>query len=689
MPATLINSYFVSTNSQNNLTLTTSAFTPAVGEVIIVKATTEGDYCQVGSISGGTGIIWASPIDVTGSGSDPIQVWTTTVATAPGSMTVSVTFTGSTGMHSLIVERWNGRLAPTPAVGWLVGASTGACSITTTGNDSVISWVDSDYNARTGTTTYYQSTTLLASQLASNISAWYGYSPAATPGTYTVGVSAPTGQRSTCAAIEILTPNQTLTATGKSFGAIGQAVVTHADKTLVASGTNFGAIGHATVNPGPVTVAAKGLPSDFVSGRAAVLTGLILQASGTVTGFASGAATVIPGPVTLTATGKPSSFASGFTVLKRIQVVIPNALIPQPKDRTTYELMCVSRIPQQSGPPTFVEIDPIEWNGLSYTQSLNKPDTISVGCSVTSLPPSIKSILIDQAHKASEIWLYRNGKLIFAGPWLGWQVQSQTLTITSKSLASYFDWMIVLQDMVFAQVDQFSIIKQLVDQWQSTPFANFGIDTSDITATSGVLRDATYLKTELDLVSKCVDNMSNNINGFDWAVDPANRKLRLYYPQRGLDRSSGPEAIIFDERNVQNTNIICSSGPKDIASDAFGTGTSTGAASSGVIYSNKFDPDLRQHFGRSAMVRNFPGVSDQTTLDGYTQAMVNGHGNSLLIPGPDARVTVDSDLNSYSVGDTVNYALHSSLGVVGNFRVLGRQIVVSKTGKETVTLSFV
>lgn len=686
MAPTLIASYYAHSDSQTTNTLVSPSFTPAVGEVIVVKATTEGDYNTIGSISGGTGVVWTQRIAVTTGGADPGKLWTTTIATAPGPMTVSVTFGGSNGQHSIVIERWQGRLATTPAVGSVVGASTGAANITTVGIDSVITWCDSDYDHHTsGSTTAYIASTLVATQLLSNISAWYAYSPAPTPGTYTMGISSPLTQKGTTFGIEILTGAQTLTATGKAYGSIGHAVVTHADITIAPSGHPYGAIGHATVTTGDVTLSATGVPSKTVIGNSAILTGIILQHHGVASAFVTGASEVDPGPVTLSPTGVPSRFATGFSIAKRIQVVIASALITKPADVVEYELLCVNRVPQQSGPPTFVEVDALEWTGLSYNQALNRPDDISVGVSVTSLPQSIKNILKDQAHKASEIWLYRNGTLIFSGPWLGWQVQNQTLSITSQSLAAYLGWMVVLDDMSFAQIDQFSIAKSLIDQWQSTAFANFGIDTSAI-GLSGVLRDANYKQMELDLVDKCVDNLSKMINGFDWSIDPSNRELKLYYPQRGVDRSTGPDAIIFDEHNVQNTNIICSSGPKDIASDAFGTGTGN---TQGIIYSTKFDPDLRQHFGRSAIVQNFDGVSDQGTLDNYTQALVTSHGNSLLIPGPDARVTVDEDLNKYSVGDTVSYELHSDLGVVGAFRLLSRRVVVAKTGKETVTVAFV
>jgi hypothetical protein len=447
--------------------------------------------------------------------------------------------------------------------------------------------------------------------------------------------------------------------------------------------------GTAVLSTGPVDVFPTGIPSEEAFGTAKEIDGFLLGVHSISSLEAFGTPVVSPGPVTVHPTGIPSAATFGFTVVTRIQVAIPAALATKPSDATKYEMVVVARLPQPSGPPTFVEVDSLNWTGLSWTDTISKPSILAAGVSVSSLSDAIIQRLQDMSHKACEIWVYRNGKKVFSGPWWTWQVQSETLTINAKSAVAYLDQMGIMTDQVFSQVDQFLIGKTLVDQFQSLDYGNYGIDTSDLANQfSGVLRDATYLQNELDYVGQQLYNLGTRLNGFDFAVDPTSRKLQFYYPSRGVDRSTGESAIVFDARNVTNTNVICSAAPQDVASEAIGTGTNN-TAGDGTIYSVASNLDLRAQYGRSVIMQNFQGVSEQPTLDAYTQALVAARGTALMVPGPNVTVTPDADLDMYDVGDTVSYQLHQKLGIQGAFRLLSRQVVVSATGKETITPTFV
>lgn len=361
---------------------------------------------------------------------------------------------------------------------------------------------------------------------------------------------------------------------------------------------------------------------------------------------------------------------TGGALTARAQITVP------------YELVCVQRIPQTSGPPSFEEVDPIDWTGLSYVDELSKPQQLNAGAKISNLTEPVLQRLRNLAELATELWLYRNGKLIFAGPLLGWQIQGESLTFQAQGLLAYLKMMIVTSDEVFAQADQFTIATTLIDQWQALDYGNFGIDTTGV-GTSGVLRDATYLQKELHPVGQRVEELGARENGFDVSIDPATRKLQLAYPLQGLDRSTGEDAIVFDARNVTSPNIVCSAAPGDVASEAFGTGTGDS-----TVYSVESNLVRRAQYGRTAVAATFDGVSEQATLDAHVQGMLNVRNEALLIPGPDVRVTTDSDLSSYDVGDTVSYQLHSQLSVGGAFRLRKRTVTVSNTGQESVSVGF-
>jgi hypothetical protein len=700
---TLVGDQLVSVDtSYSSASCVSSSFTPSVGEVIVVFATTENESVTIGSVTSSSGLTFTLRLDINVSGASPMRIWTAIVDSAHAvAQTITVPFSGggstSYSYHSMWYQRWGAAtIAATPAISSATKQSTPNISLTTARNDSIIAWVSCDYNGVTPPTTItYRgagTTEIHRDYKSSHYVVDCCTQPAAVAGAYTVGATNPTSQLSTVAAIEIQSGTQTIAHHGlPSANAFGKAVVIHDDKTLSHHGIpSAAAIGHGTVTTGPVTLLHSGLgpkpgePDAF--GIATILMGFMTRPTGIPSALSFGHATVTPGPVTLQGKGIASKEAFGRHKVVRVVTAVPSALIPKEGTAAVYELVCVARVPQQNGPPTFIEIDPLQFDGLAYTQTLNKPSQLNVGVQVSSLTEPIVQRLRNLSTQGTELWLYRNGRLVFAGPWITGQIQNQSLTINAKSLEAYFDMMVVVADLTFKQIDQFMIGKQLIDQWQGLTFGHFGIDTSVI-SNSGVLRDATYLKTELNYVSKLLFNLSQLQNGFDYWIDPTTRELNMVYPLRGVDRSSGEGAIVFDERNVTNTNLLVSVAPQDVASDAYGTGTSTGGTNGG-IYSSAFNAQLQATYGRSAIVQNFDGVSVQATLDSYTKALVDARDDVLWVPGPDALVTPDSDLSMYDIGDTVSYTLHEQLGISGAYRIRQRQVKVEASGKETVTPQF-
>lgn len=376
-----------------------------------------------------------------------------------------------------------------------------------------------------------------------------------------------------------------------------------------------------------------------------------------------------------------------FTVfVQRIISEIASAILPRADNTTKYELVCVARIPQTSGAPAFLIIDPIDWTGITHTEELSAASTLSTTAKISNLTEPVLQRLRKMAELPSEMWLYRNGKQVFSGPLLGWNVNGESLTLQSQDLMAYTRMMYITQDLKYTNIEQFDIVAGLINQWQDLDYGNFGIDTTGIAA-SGIPRTITYAYKELHNVAQRIDDLTKMTDGFDIGIDPASRKLELYHPYRGVDRSTGEDAIVFDSRNVTSTDIVSSAAPGDLASEGLGTGTASGADVPFV--SSASNLELRARYGRTGFTGTFDQVTDQASLESYVQAMIDARGATLMIPGPNARVTVDSDVSAYDVGDTVDYQLHSELSVSGAFRIRKRVITVADTGTESVSVEFV
>lgn len=367
-------------------------------------------------------------------------------------------------------------------------------------------------------------------------------------------------------------------------------------------------------------------------------------------------------------------------------VDIPFTQVLPLAQRTLYELVVVARVPQVQGPPLFIEVDAIEWKDIRYSDTLSAPQELETSCQLSSVTEPILQRLRRPHENPSELWLYRNGQLAFAGPLIGWRTSGESLTLSARGLLVYLRLMMVTRDLVFQQVDQFTVVKTMIDDWQALDFGHFGIDTTTVGA-SGVLRDGTYLKVEQHPVGQRVEELGKRIGGFDAEVDPATRKLQLWYPTKGVDRSTGENAVVIDARNITNGDTLCSVAIGDLASEGFGSGSSSGGDA--ALWSERSNAELRAKYGRSAVAASWSDVSEQITLDDHTQGLLDARKEALIIPGPSVRVTPDADLDDYAEGDTITYDLSGLLGVSGPFRIRRRSIAVSSTGQEAVDLEFV
>lgn len=443
---------------------------------------------------------------------------------------------------------------------------------------------------------------------------------------------------------------------GETFGQPAVLGTTTLDVTAIPSGLVFGTtvVEYPKVRPDPIESTAEfGLAARLVPGR------VILGGAGGITA--------------------PEAFGE-----PRLRTSLNIAgQINAARRSITYDLVMMSRIPSASGPPTFLAVDAIPWSSLAWAEELSKPQRLDVSVSMANLSDAVLRRLINARDMPTELHLYRGSQLVFAGPFMNAQRQAETITMYAQGLLGYARYWIVEEDLVFSQVDQFTIVKDLIDHWQGLEYGHFGIDTSQVT-TSGMLRDATYLAKENHNIGQRIEELGKRINGFDVDVDPITRALRLYHPIKGVDRSAGEDAIVIDSSNVTNGDVAWSVGPDDVASEAYGSGTSNDVS----LRAHASNLDLRAQFGRVGVASSFDGVSVQDTLDGHTQALLDARAEPLFIPGPDVRVTPDTDPTMYGVGDTVAYVLTDRLGVQGAFRIRKRTIKVSNTGRELASFEF-
>ncbi len=352
----------------------------------------------------------------------------------------------------------------------------------------------------------------------------------------------------------------------------------------------------------------------------------------------------------------------------------------------TFEVVLVARVPQQSTAPTLTTVNRLVTETISYTEELNRPGTGTLGCPIGSMSTDVRDRLALLAATPSEVWIYADSALVWAGEIQTLAIRDQTVELGCVGLLGYTNRMGVTADLTYTAVDQFTIAKGLVDHWQALDYGHYGIVTSGI-GTSGVTRDRTYLRNELHHVGQRLAELAAVINGFDIHVDPASRDLILSYPERGTDLA---DSVFIDERNIDSAAVAMSVSPDDLVTDVSATGTAqSSVGQSTTIYTLRSNSTLRSTYGRSFGSSNFDGVSVAGTLDDHADAYRDARNGQLFQPGVTIVPRIGCDVGDFGPGDLVNYSYDAGLGTQSDiFRVAKVTTTVDSSGRTRLGVDF-
>lgn len=276
----LIASYQVVSAASDTSSLVTPSFTPANGEVLVIKAASETVNAPTIGVATGGGQTYTSRISINVANHCPVRLFTATVSGSPGSMTVTVPFTVNDGFHSMVVERWgNAQLAASPAIN--SGTMSGAPSLTinTVVSDSVVSWLSADWNAVVPGTQVYRSGAIQdgihdkSTEVA--YVTYYAYQVCGAAGSQTFGLTLPGGQEPTMGAIEIQGSGAPPAITTQAVTDIAAATATGNGNVTSDGGqaiTERGVCWSASLNP--TTADSKAISAGTTGVFTASLTGL-------------------------------------------------------------------------------------------------------------------------------------------------------------------------------------------------------------------------------------------------------------------------------------------------------------------------------------------------------------------------------------------------------------------------------
>jgi hypothetical protein len=334
--------------------------------------------------------------------------------------------------------------------------------------------------------------------------------------------------------------------------------------------------------------------------------------------------------------------------------------------------------------------------GVSFTQQLNTSGTFTGHLLLSGVNAEALNVSAGTIPGRTAIYVDRNGVLVWGGVLWNREYNSteQTLTFQAREFESYFERRKITTTQVFNNIDQLTIANALINSAQSTAAGNIGVTTT--AATSGVLVSRTYYGYELKNVYQGVQDLSKQLNGFDFNIQVAydgggnpTKRLVLSYPKSGTTYSStNPNAPVFQ---FPSGNVVEYQYPEDASIAAnivygLGAGSNEGkliaTATDTTLLSSGW-PILEQE-------ANYSDITDATML----ASLATGQITATSYPPTTLRVVAPPSQNpvfgTYVIGDECRVIITDNrfpetLDAI--YRLVALSVTPGEDGPERITLT--
>ena len=329
----------------------------------------------------------------------------------------------------------------------------------------------------------------------------------------------------------------------------------------------------------------------------------------------------------------------------------------------SYEATVVAVTPNSSGAPTFTELGTIPpTDGLLYRAELAGSGMATVSGPCAHIDPVVQARLRDLTQTPAELWVRRTDQstlattLVHAGPITGCAIKDRVLTVTASGLPTYLGYMCRDTDYTGTGFDLATIVANLVDQYQAQTYGHYGLLTSALTATGVTVTPYQIVGREGRYIDKLIPELGSRTAGFDLAIDPTTRAIKLWAPRKGSDLTN---SVILDARSIRSSNISWSVAPGQVGSEVFATASS---AAGPALQSEQSNTTLRASMGRRFMSRTFQNIADQSALDdAATRALTDATSQPFTI-SPELLPVAGFSYGDFTTGDQILYNYDAGLG---------------------------
>ncbi|WP_432194713.1 hypothetical protein [Streptomyces sp. bgisy027] len=322
---------------------------------------------------------------------------------------------------------------------------------------------------------------------------------------------------------------------------------------------------------------------------------------------------------------------------------------------------------------------------------------------LTGTVPIPNRAIADRARKALQpgrtgVWVERGREIWWGGILWTLNLASDARGFLAAQIQcggweSYLYRRLLLDTLVAEQVDQFDIVRGLLDYVQSTPGGDIGITYDG--EPSGVTRDRTFSRYDLPVIGDLIDQLAAVERGFEWRIasfrDTSGRRVKRLVLGHPIIRTGAAE-IVLDHPGP----VLTYTWPHDASALANGwqsRGASINqnqAADSVPLMSERLvaDDDLAAGWPRLDGSSDYTTVEQKATLDAHASADWTAARRPVQIP--EVEVLLGGTVTPALLGATVRLRIrdlwHPDI-LDGRYRVVGLSINPPERGRpETAKL---
>lgn len=279
----------------------------------------------------------------------------------------------------------------------------------------------------------------------------------------------------------------------------------------------------------------------------------------------------------------------------------------------------------------------------------------------------------------------RNGIIVWSGIFWDPVRLNERVTLNCATLESYYMHLMVRQNLVYTNMDQFEIMRSLLAYGNAKTGANIGVVADS--HNSGVIRTRKYENSERAKIFERMQQLSAVINGFDfkfetvWVGQDLAHKLRLYYPRRGI----ASQHVFEYGSHFGDYNLPSRASKRSNVVDALGAGEGDAQ-----VFATAEDAADIAKGPRLETTRSYTSVSRKSTLQAHADADLKALSQNtdtlqiFLLPGIHPRY------EGYSIGDTVRVRIDDGYYQMDeDWRIVGRRVRPNDYVDEEVTLNLV